>query len=175
MQPLQTERLLLRPWHPEEWQAFFNLHADPMVAEWLGGALSADQAQSAVAAIHANYRVGYGVYALCLADGTLIGAAGLQQIRADMPFCGIEATWRLQQSAQGQGYATEAMRAVLADARDRLKLNHIHTYTSRGNVRSQSLMRRIGFVADPAQDFDHPKLPEGHPLRAHVYYEWRAP
>lgn len=91
-----------------------------------------------------------------------------------MPFSGIEATWRLKQSAQGQGYAEEAMRAVLADARQRLGLNHVVTFTSRGNLRAQALMRRLGFVADPTRDFDHPKLPAEHPLRAHVYCEWRA-
>ena len=31
-------------------------------------------------------------------------------------------------------------------------------------------MERIGMHHDPADDFDHPKLPEGHPLRPHVLY-----
>jgi hypothetical protein len=31
-------------------------------------------------------------------------------------------------------------------------------------------MERLGMTRDPADDFDHPRLPEGHPLRHHVLY-----
>jgi hypothetical protein len=31
-------------------------------------------------------------------------------------------------------------------------------------------MERLGMRRDPADDFDHPALPEGHPLRSHVLY-----
>jgi RimJ/RimL family protein N-acetyltransferase len=32
----------------------------------------------------------------------------------------------------------------------------------------------IGMTHDPAEDFDHPKLPDGHPLRRHVLYRLKA-
>ena len=38
------------------------------------------------------------------------------------------------------------------------------------NLRSQAVMRKIGMTADPAREFDHPKLPGGHPLRRHVFF-----
>ena len=31
-------------------------------------------------------------------------------------------------------------------------------------------MQKIGMLHDPKDDFDHPALPEGHPLRRHVLY-----
>jgi hypothetical protein len=31
-------------------------------------------------------------------------------------------------------------------------------------------MERIGMARDPADDFDHPRLPQGHALRRHVLY-----
>jgi ribosomal-protein-alanine N-acetyltransferase len=31
-------------------------------------------------------------------------------------------------------------------------------------------MEKLGMTHDPAEDFDHPNLPEGHPLRRHVLY-----
>jgi hypothetical protein len=39
-------------------------------------------------------------------------------------------------------------------------------------------MEKLGMTRDPADDFDHPKLPAGHPLRRHVLYrlsgeKWR--
>lgn len=175
MDSLRTDRLLLRPWQPDEWPALHALHADPYVAAWLGGALTETQAQTALAAICNEYTLGYGLYALCMPDGAIVGAAGLQRVRPGMPFQGIEASWRLRQSAQGQGYACEAMRRVLADADERLVLGAICSYTARTNLRSQALMHRLGFVPDPARDFDHPRLPAEHPLRPHVYYERRVP
>jgi ribosomal-protein-alanine N-acetyltransferase len=42
--------------------------------------------------------------------------------------------------------------------------------TSTTNLRSRRVMEKIGMVHDAAADFDHPSLPEGHPLRRHVLY-----
>jgi hypothetical protein len=35
-------------------------------------------------------------------------------------------------------------------------------------------MERLGMRRDPADDFDHPQLPEGHPQRPHVLYRLDA-
>jgi hypothetical protein len=40
-------------------------------------------------------------------------------------------------------------------------------------------MEQIGMVRDRGADFDHPKLPQGHPLRRHVlyrldWYRWKS-
>jgi RimJ/RimL family protein N-acetyltransferase len=39
-----------------------------------------------------------------------------------------------------------------------------------GNVRSRRVMEKIGMNHDPADDFDHPSVAPGHPLRRHVLY-----
>jgi RimJ/RimL family protein N-acetyltransferase len=31
-------------------------------------------------------------------------------------------------------------------------------------------MERLGMRHDPADDFEHPRVPVGHPLRSHVLY-----
>jgi len=36
-------------------------------------------------------------------------------------------------------------------------------------------MEKIGMTHNPQDDFDHPKLPEGHKLRRHVLYRIRKP
>ncbi|HLP26171.1 MAG TPA: GNAT family N-acetyltransferase, partial [Acidobacteriota bacterium] len=43
-------------------------------------------------------------------------------------------------------------------------------FTVLANERSWRVMERLGFARDPAEDFDHPRLPEGHPLRRHILY-----
>ena len=41
------------------------------------------------------------------------------------------------------------------------------------NQRSRRVMEKLGMSHDPADDFEHPRLPEGHPLRKHVLYRTR--
>ncbi len=53
-------------------------------------------------------------------------------------------------------------------------LDEIVAFTTTLNTRSQAVMERIGMVRDPEGDFDHPRLPEGSPLRRHVLYRVRA-
>jgi ribosomal-protein-alanine N-acetyltransferase len=51
-----------------------------------------------------------------------------------------------------------------------LNLESLVSFTAAGNVRSRRVMERLGMARDPAEDFDHPKLPARHPLRRHVLY-----
>ena len=44
-------------------------------------------------------------------------------------------------------------------------LAEIVSFTVPANVRSRRVMERLGMHRDPADDFDHPRLPPGHPLR----------
>jgi RimJ/RimL family protein N-acetyltransferase len=84
----------------------------------------------------------------------------------------------LARSAWGQGYATEAAREAVRYGFERAGLPEIVSMTARQNVRSRAVMRRLGMTHEPAEDFDHPRVPDGHPLKRHVLYrltleEWR--
>jgi ribosomal-protein-alanine N-acetyltransferase len=87
----------------------------------------------------------------------------------------VEIGWRFAVDAWGHGYATEAARAALAWGFDVFGFDEIASWTSVTNVPSQAVMARIGLTHDPADDFDHPALPEGHRLRRHVLYRLRRP
>ena len=50
------------------------------------------------------------------------------------------------------------------------RFDEIVSFTVPANTRSRRVMERLGMTHDPAEDFDHPRLPEGHPLRRHVLY-----
>ena len=43
------------------------------------------------------------------------------------------------------------------------------------NVRSRAVMERIGMAYVEGGDFDHPALPQGHPLARHVLYRVSRP
>jgi RimJ/RimL family protein N-acetyltransferase len=87
----------------------------------------------------------------------------------------VEIGWRFVVEAWGRGYATEAAQAAVGWGFDVLGLDQIASWTTVGNVKSQAVMQRIGMTHDAADDFDHPRLPEGHPQRRHVLYRLFRP
>jgi ribosomal-protein-alanine N-acetyltransferase len=100
-----------------------------------------------------------------------VGFVGLSVPRFEAHFtpC-VEIGWRLAREHWGRGYAGEGARAALAFGFDALGLDEIVSFTVPRNLRSRRVMERIGMACDPAGDFDHPALPEGHALRRHVLY-----
>jgi RimJ/RimL family protein N-acetyltransferase len=110
------------------------------------------------------------------APGTanFIGFTGLAVPRFEAHFtpC-VEIGWRLAFDYWGRGYATEAASAVLSYAFETLGLQEVVAFTVPANRRSIAVMERIGMTTSPADDFQHPALPDGHPLRQHVLYRIR--
>jgi RimJ/RimL family protein N-acetyltransferase len=104
-------------------------------------------------------------------DGRLVGMIGLLMMGEGLPAPGaIELAWRVHPDAQGTGLATEGARAARDWAFANLDIAEVVAITAETNVRSQAVMTKIGMVADPSKDFDHPKLAVDHPLRRHVFF-----
>jgi ribosomal-protein-alanine N-acetyltransferase len=111
-----------------------------------------------------------------VATGRFIGFTGMNEVGFTAHFTpAVEVGWRLARAAWGHGYATEAARAALGFGFDTVGLAEVVSFTSTTNTRSQAVMRRLGMTHDPADDFDHPRLPEGHRLRRHVLYRLTPP
>jgi RimJ/RimL family protein N-acetyltransferase len=49
-------------------------------------------------------------------------------------------------------------------------LDSLVSFTVPANLRSRRVMEKLGMTHNEAEDFDHPNLPQGHPLRRHVLY-----
>jgi len=147
------------------------MNADPEVRRFLGPLLTFEQAEAWALNFQDDLdRYGFGRWAVEVrASGEFIGFTGLNQVGEEMPFSGVEIGWRLARSAWGHGYATEAGRAALEYGFDTIGLPEVVAVTMASNVRSQAVMRRIGMIRDPAEDFDDPDVDEG-PLRRHVVY-----
>jgi len=174
---LRTPRLLLRLWSPADLEPFARVNADPRVMEHLPGALSREQSDALAARIATHFTErGFGLWALELPGvAPFVGFVGLAVPRFEAAFtpC-VEVGWRLAAEHWGRGYASEAARAALAFGFERLGLSEIVSFTVPANQRSRAVMERIGMTRDPADDFEHPSLPPGHPLRQHVLYRIRA-
>jgi RimJ/RimL family protein N-acetyltransferase len=146
MDGLTTERLLLRPFHPEDLPLYAALNADPPVAEALGGPLT--RAESDDIALWANERWKTDRLGLIAverrSDGVFLGMCGLHR-QSSRPQ-DVEVAWRLAHAYWGNGYATEAGRAWLGYGFETLGLDRIISMTDEPNVRSLAVMRRLGLT-----------------------------
>lgn len=169
---LDTARLHLRAWQDSDLSAFAALNADPRVMHYFPSTLSAAASHRQAATLrHVMQRVGWGLWAVELKAVTpFIGVVGLNPIGDDLPIApGVEIGWRLAANYWHQGYASEAARAVLAYAFQRLSLPEVVSFTAVINQPSRRLMARIGMHYH-GERFAHPRLPAGHPLRDHAVY-----
>ncbi|MEV4257139.1 GNAT family N-acetyltransferase [Spirillospora sp. NPDC049652] len=175
--PLRSERLILRAWREDDRAPFAALNADPDVMRHFPARLTRAESDDLLDRLNAAIEErGFGFWAVEVADtGRFIGFTGLSVPRFDAHFTpAVEIGWRLSRKSWGQGYAAEAARRSLDFAFDDLGLAEVVSFTAVENARSRAVMRRIGMTRDPAEDFDHPSLPEGHPLRRHVLYRISA-
>lgn len=170
---IETERLLLRSWRVDDRVPFARLNADPRVVEFLLKPLSRSESDAFADRINAHFAEhGFGLFAAELKqNSSFIGHIGLAIPAYTTPFspC-VEIAWRLSPCCWNQGLATEGAKAVLRYAFETLKLPEIVSFTVPANRRSQRVMEKIGMLRDFEGDFDHPMVPENHPLRRHVLY-----
>jgi len=175
---LRTRRLYLRRWSPDDREPFARLNADPRVVEFLPGPLSRAESDAVADRIEAHFqRHGFGAWALEIPENSrFAGFLGLTIPRFEAHFtpC-VEIGWRLAAEHWNRGYATEGARAALEFAFVQLHLAEVVSFTVPANLRSRRVMEKIGMTYAASDDFDHPTLPEGHPLRRHVLYRLARP
>jgi len=177
---LSTERLLLRPWRRDDVAAFAALNSDPQVMAHFPALLS--ETESAIAAMRIASHIerhGFGLWVVeARKVAPFVGVVGLSMPGFVIPFTAsdpcVEVGWRLAPPFWGRGYATEAARAALTFGFDVMGLDEIVSFTNPDNWRSRRVMERLGMTHPVGEDFDHPGLPPGHPLRGHVLYRLRA-
>jgi RimJ/RimL family protein N-acetyltransferase len=170
---LSGSRVRLRAWRDADRDAFAAMNADARVMEFFRSPLSRAESDAMVDHIRAHFdKRGFGLWAVEVSGvAPFIGFTGLAVPGFDARFtpC-VEVGWRLAFAYWGRGYATEAARLALGFGFATLALAEIVSYTSVTNRRSRSVIERLGMHRDPADDFDHPTMPEHHPLRSHVLY-----
>ena len=141
--------------------------------EFFPALLSQEESDAMVDRIETHFAEhGFGLWAAEIRDSdSFIGYIGLAVPRFEAAFmpC-IEIGWRLAAQYWGRGLATEGARAVAEHGFHLLGLTELVSFTTADNLRSRRVMEKLGMTRDPGEDFDHPSLPEGHPLRRHVLY-----
>lgn len=173
---LETERLRLRNWRDSDRRLFAEINADPEVMEFFPFRRTRAEADQLMDRIASRIeQTGFGFY-----------TAALKQTDEPIGFCGLALTdlepffadgtleigWRLARPYWGQGYVTEAAKALLRHGFERPGVEEIVSFAVPQNTRSTAVMKRIGMQRAESRDFDHPRIAEEQAhLRPHVVYD----
>jgi ribosomal-protein-alanine N-acetyltransferase len=155
---LETARLRLRLFRPDDLDRMCEITRDPEVTRYIGHGhpLSREETQANLGKIVSGFRSrGYGRWALERRDtGVLVGYCGLS---SGNPEVGIELAYMLAREEWGKGLALEAGRASLRYGFETLRVDSIAGLTFHDNQRSRRVLERLGmkFVRDERYyDFD---------------------
>jgi ribosomal-protein-alanine N-acetyltransferase len=172
---ITTERLLLRPWKDEDFPPYAEMNADTAVREFFPSLLTREESDAEIRRFQGAYeRDGFCMFASeLIATGQFAGFVGLQTMNFVVPCIAqpaVEIGWRLSRAHWGIGLATEGTRGVIRHAFETLQLCELVAITVPANLRSRRVMEKIGMKHFPELNFEHPRIPPGHPLGAHLLY-----
>jgi RimJ/RimL family protein N-acetyltransferase len=139
-----TERLFLREWRNADVDPFAAMNSDPRVMQYFPETYSEERTRRFVA------RIGE-----CWAER----GYGL---------------WAVERQDTGRFIGYVGLWPATFPAHFTPALDEIVSFTSGLNVRSWRVMERLGMRRDASGDFEHPNVPEGHPVRPHVLYRIRG-
>lgn len=146
----ETERLIIRETVMEDLPAFLKMYGaeagNPDV-------VPLTENPEAELAAYIQYRYpfyGYGVWSLVEKEsGQVIGRAGFQEYEAkasrEMPETRIEIAYLIAEEFRRQGFAEEAVKAILEFGKQELELTAVYLRTSEENQASQGFAKKLGF------------------------------
>lgn len=142
---LDTPRLRLRPFRPDDFEAYAAMCADTEVMRYVGerGVLGREDAWRQMAMLAGHWQLrGFGMWAVEEREtGAFVGRVGLHYPEG---WPDREVGWALARRFWGLGYATEAGRAAIEVAFGRLGWQRIISLIDPANVRSMRLAERLG-------------------------------
>lgn len=147
----ETQRLTVRSWNPEvDAEQAFEIYSDPEVTKFLitkvNTVADARNLLERWVSVFADRNNGSGEWAIILKKTQEVaGMIALMQLRDREELTqDYEIGWHLKRAVWGQGYATEAARAVLEYGFMVLKLPVIYSIMRRDNFASVRVAERLG-------------------------------
>jgi|SRR6185295_4326640 len=149
---LETPRLRLRGWRNEDLDSYAPLVADPEVTKYLGGPVSRADAWRGLAMMLGHWELrGFGLWAVeRKSDNAFVGRVGLLQPEG---WPGTEVAWTLGREYWGQGYATEAAKAVLNYGFQNCPISRLISMIDAENRASQRVAERLGYTRNGSATF----------------------
>lgn len=152
---LETERLLLRAWKPEDFEAYARFMADPDVMRYLSGdPLSRGDAWRNMATFVGHWMLrGYGMWAVeRKSDGIFLGRVGLWNPEG---WPALEVGWTIGREYWGNGYASEAAKAAMDYAFLTQKVDRMISVIDVRNEASQKVAQRLGETRGERREIQH--------------------
>jgi RimJ/RimL family protein N-acetyltransferase len=149
---IDTGRLILRRFHENDLEAFFQLCSQPHVIRYAQSVPLASLAEARelmrTAPFHDYATYGYGRFACVWKEtGDVIGFSGVKYV----PEIGdTELGYRFLPEFWGRGLATEAGRASIEFARTELRLARLVALVHPENVASAGVLTKLGFSVERA-------------------------
>lgn len=157
---IETERLYFRELLETDVDGIFSLDSDPEVHQYLGkkAIVSIQQAKDAIKFIRQQY-VDNGVGRLAIIEketNDFVGWGGFKLI-TDLTNGHIgyhDLGYRFIKKFWAKGYATESSKAAVEYAFNELKLPVIYAIADIGNLQSQKVLKKCGFIEKGLFDYD---------------------
>ncbi|MHA2065649.1 MAG: GNAT family N-acetyltransferase [Candidatus Thorarchaeota archaeon] len=147
---LQTERLVLRQLTADDSESWFQNLSNDEVAGLIGmdPLSTVEESEGIINSFIDRFEKGTGMaWAITLKEeDTFIGTASFEQI--DKQNVSGEIGYDLLKEYWGNGFMTEALKAIITYGFEILKLNRIEVHTAAINEASRSLLRRLGFLEE---------------------------
>jgi len=150
--PLETERLVIRPYREDDATALHDVFGSPEVMKWTPSPPSKDVAETAqrlarTMAFTARQPQGMGLWALELKKpAEFLGQVGLFPVEGKGPE--VEVAYELAPRVWGHGYATEAARALIDYGFSELGLRRIVALILPDNARSRNVASKCGLALE---------------------------
>jgi RimJ/RimL family protein N-acetyltransferase len=156
---VETERLLLRQFREQDFEAYLRIVSDPEVRRYFGNpdAPARDEAWRHMAMVAGIWTIrGYGHWAVeSKATGDLVGRVGVWYPEW---YPEIEAAWMIARQFWGSGYATEAGAEALRQAFATLAVDHVMSLIHPDNVASRRVAEKLGGKVEKRQAFGNHEL-----------------
>lgn len=143
---IETDRLLLRTLDMKDKEPFFKYRSMPEVYKYQSwrpeDIEEIEEFIKKNISVCPNTKNTWMQLAVCLKEGRLIGDIGIHFLEDDYQ---IEIGYTLSPEYQGNGYATEAVKAVINYVFSKLKKHRITASVDPDNIKSIKLLEKIGF------------------------------
>ncbi len=168
----KTKRMIFRSWTKDDLNEFIKMNKSKKVMKYFKSTLTNKESEEFYNTIVNEFEeTGYGLYAVELIEtNEFIGFLGFHRAKFENHSeTSVEIGWRLKSTVWGQGLASEGAKACLEYGFNILRLEEVVSFTSKINIKSEAIMKKIGLMK--VKEFNNRNIKQGSELELHILYK----
>jgi len=142
----ETERLLVRKWHPDDLYELHNLYADSAITEYIAPPLTIAETRRIFDEQLIQYNIETQTGRYFIVDKENNRYIGTFLLRRNEESNAVEIGYALIKKEWGKGYATEIVRQGVDYVFNSTPFEVIHAYTEQPNINSKNVLVKCGFT-----------------------------